>query len=320
VGLSEADRELIRILQIDGRSPYVELGRAVGLPEKSVRRRVNDMRRAGIIHITTVSNPEMLGYQVAAMVGVTCTQRQPSELAIEFAKIDVVDYVAVTTGRFDVMVELFCSSLSHLRDTVEQEIRGVPGVEGVEILPYLSLSFQQGVFQRGEGRPPAPRSPVEPPAQVDRDILAYLGADGRMSLHAIAEQLEISEAQVRRRFNRMRDSGTVRVMAITNPMTLGFETIALTGINVGNGESAEAVARRLAEVVQVSYIAMCAGRYEILAEFICLTLPELQQLLAEQVRQIPGVERAEPFVYLGLHYKPLRPAASDRGPSTLFVF
>jgi DNA-binding Lrp family transcriptional regulator len=320
VGLSDADRELIRMLQIDGRSPYVDLARAVGLPEKTVRRRVSDMRREGLIHITTVSNPEMLGYQVAAMVGVRCSQRQPSELALEFTKIEVADYVAVTTGRFDIMVELFCSSLMHLRDVVEEQIRAVGGVETVEILPYLSLSFQQGVFQRGEGRPPAPRSPIEPPAQVDRDILARLGADGRTSLHAIAEQLDISEAQVRRRFNRMRDSGTVRVMAITNPMTLGFETIALTGINVGPGGSPEDVAERLSEVVQVSYIAMCAGRYDILAEFVCLTLPELQELLTRDVRTIRGVEAVEPLIYLGLHYKPLRPAASDGSPSPVFVF
>ncbi|MEA2361365.1 MAG: hypothetical protein QOD71_510 [Thermoleophilaceae bacterium] len=320
VGLSETDRELIRMLQIDGRSPYVDLARAVGLPEKAVRRRVSEMRRDGVIHITAVSNPEMLGYQVAAMVGVKCSQRKPSELAVELTEIEVVDYVGVTTGRFDIMVELFCSSLAHLRDVVEEQIRGVRGVETVEIHPYLSLSFQQGVFQRGEGRPPAPRSPVEPPAQVDRDILAHLGVDGRMSLHAVAEQLGVSEAQVRRRFNRMRDSGTVRVMAITNPMTLGFETIALTGINVGPGGSPDEVADRLSEIIQVSYIAMCAGRYDILAEFVCLTLPELQELLTRDVRTIRGVEAVEPLVYLGLHYKPLRPAASDGSSSPVFVF
>ena len=129
VGLSEADRELIRILQRDGRTPFVELTRAVGLPEKNVRRRVAELRKSGIIHITAVSNPEMLGYRVAALICVNCVHRLPSEVASEFAELDVVDYVIVTTGRFDVMVEVFCLSLAHLRETAEEQIRGVAGVE-----------------------------------------------------------------------------------------------------------------------------------------------------------------------------------------------
>jgi DNA-binding Lrp family transcriptional regulator len=319
-GLSATDRELIRLLQIDGRMPYVDLGRAVGASEKSVRMRVRELREAGIIYITTVSNPEILGYETAAFLCITCDGRSPSELAAEIALIDAVDYVIVTTGRFDLMVEVFCAGLTDLREVVETRVRTIPGVAAVEVLPFLSIEFQQGAFARGEGSElPQVKPSVEPPTQVDRDIVAQLSRDGRMSLYTVANRIGVSEAQVRRRLTRMRAAGAVVIMAITNPMTLGFDTIAIVGIRLAKHSSSAEVAAELSRLSPVSYVAICAGRYDLLVELVCFTPADLQALLDEQVRPLEGVERLEPFLYLGLHYKPLRPA-TGREAGTLFAF
>jgi Lrp/AsnC family transcriptional regulator for asnA, asnC and gidA len=314
VGLSDVDRKLIGLLQADGRTPFVDLARATGIREKAVRQRVQELRDSGVIHITAVSSPEVLGYSTIAMIGLRCRGEAPSAVAAKLAAVATVDYVIVSTGRFNLFVEVFCRSLPDMRETLEREILPMPGIEGVEVFPYLRLPYQEGVFEVGGSAPGVVSPPPEPPEQIDREIVAQLSTDGRMSLHTVARNLGVSEAQVRRRLQRLRDSGAVRVMAITNPMTLGFETIALAGLRVSSGSSVRELADVLAGIPQVSYVAVCAGRYDILVELVCQTLQELDTLLDERMRRLAGVSSIEPHLYLGLLYKPLGPAG--RGPES----
>jgi Lrp/AsnC family transcriptional regulator for asnA, asnC and gidA len=313
VGLSDVDRRLIGLLQVDGRTPFVDLARAVGIHEKAVRVRVQELRESGVIHITAVSSPEVLGYSTMAMIGLTCEGVAPSAIAARLAGVATVDYVIVATGRFNLFVEVFCRSLTDMRETIEREIVPMPGIKGVEVFPYLRLHYQEGMFEVGHGDVPVISPPPEAPEQIDREIVAQLSTDGRMSLHTVARTLGVSEAQVRRRLQRLRDTGAVRIMAITNPMTLGFETIALAGLRVSGGTSVRELADVLARIPQVSYVAVCAGRYDILVELVCQTLLELDTLLDERMRRLAGVSSIEPHLYLGLMYKPLRPAVHS-GP------
>jgi Lrp/AsnC family transcriptional regulator for asnA, asnC and gidA len=314
VGLSDVDRELIRLLQLDGRRSYAELARALGVAEKKVRRRLTELRDSGIIYITAVADPSVLGYRTVAMLGIRAGRRAPSDVARDLTTIDAVDYVILSTGRYDVFAEVFCRNLNELRDIVEGTVRVVDGVDDVEIFPYLRLHYQEGAF----GAPDAEATLTHVPSdisvdQVDRAIVAHLSEDGRVPLQRVAERLETSEAQVRRRLKRLQDWGALRVMAITNPMSLGFEAIAKLGITVAPGYSVAEFADTLADVESTSYVALCAGRFDILSEAVCVTTEELASVIDDEIRTIPGIARCEVFIYLGLHYKPLRPATLLEG-------
>jgi Lrp/AsnC family transcriptional regulator for asnA, asnC and gidA len=309
VGLSEVDRQLIALLQLDGRRSYAELAREVGIAEKKVRRRLTELRESGVIYITAVADPSVLGYRTVAMLALRAGRRAPSDIARELRAIDAVDYVIVSTGRFDLFAEVFCRNLTELREIAEGSIRVVEGVEAVEIFPYLRLHYQEGAFRAPD--PAASLTPVPSDIQVDRvdrAIVAQLSEDGRIPLQRMAERLQTSEAQIRRRLKRLQASGALRVMAITNPMSLGFEAIAKLGISVAPGHSVADVADVLADVEAISYVALTAGRYDLFAEAVCINSEELASVIDNQVRVVPGVARYEAFIYLGLHYKPLRPA------------
>jgi Lrp/AsnC family transcriptional regulator for asnA, asnC and gidA len=300
VGLSPEDRELIQSLQADGRAPYAQLARELRRPEKAVRARVQELIDDGVIDITTVASPEVLGYGVVAMVGVTVRDRRPTEVADDLATIDLVDYVVVTTGRFDLFVEVYCHSLVHLREVVEGQIRSRNGVWGVEVMPYLKLYYQQ---RAGLNR----RFDLEEP--VDSELMAALSTDGRMPLRAVAQRVGVSETQVRRRLSRLRDSGALRIQAITNPMSLGFDTMAFAGISVRPGHPVQGVADGLAGIPQVTYVAVCAARFEILVELACLDAQELAAVVDSGVRGVDGVDKVELFLYLRLEYKRILPAS-----------
>ncbi|HWF73918.1 MAG TPA: Lrp/AsnC family transcriptional regulator [Solirubrobacteraceae bacterium] len=312
--LSEFDRSLIRLLQEDGRRSYARLATELGVAEKTVRRRVLELRASEIIEITTVADPELMGYRTIAIVGVCVTPDQHvSEVAKLLAGVTGAFYVVVVTGRYNILVEISCVDTDHLLTIIDAEIAAVPGVSSYEILPYLRLDYQNPSFEaatrKARGSDSLRRGPVSFD-DTDRQIIALLHDDGRIPYQTMAREIGVSESQVRARVKRMVDSGAVRIMALTIPRGVGFETVALIGINVTGGVQAEPTATELAQLPSVIYVAICAGRFDLLAEVVCTNPQDLLQLLDTQIRSLPGVAHTEPWIYLKLHYRSVQPATA----------
>jgi DNA-binding Lrp family transcriptional regulator len=310
VELPEIDRKIIRNLQVDGRRPYVRIAEDVGIDEKTVRRRTTELRDKGIIDITTVTDPSLLGYGAIALCGLTVEiSATPSEVAAELALIDAVDYVVVATGRYDVILEVLCRDAADLLQVIEQKIRAVAAVRTCETFPYLWLHYQQQQWEAAQsdldrdGRMEGAK-PLDP---IDQQLVKVLNEDGRAPFRQIADQLGISESQVRQRVNQLTGSGAVRVMAITNPFNLGFRRLAWLGVSVGSGASAREVVERLSRVPSIAYLAVCAGRFDILAEAVCIDDRDLLRVLDRDIRPMVVVRQVETWVFLEAHYKRLRP-------------
>jgi Lrp/AsnC family transcriptional regulator for asnA, asnC and gidA len=133
---------------------------------------------------------------------------------------------------------------------------------------------------------------------VDRKIIGVLQTDGRCPYGTIAEQVGLSEAAVRRRVQRLREAGIMEIVAITDPLQLGFSREALVGIRVQG--DVRLVADKLASIDEVSYVVLCAGSFDILAELVTADDDSLVHLLNDAIRSIPGVTEVETFVYLKL--------------------
>jgi Lrp/AsnC family transcriptional regulator, regulator for asnA, asnC and gidA len=133
---------------------------------------------------------------------------------------------------------------------------------------------------------------------VDRKIIGHLQQDGRRSYGAIAEDVGLSEAGVRRRVQRLRDSGVMQIVAITDPLQLGYGREALVGIRV-HGD-VRLVADQIAAIDEANYVVMTAGSFDIIAELIAVDDDALVHLLNDSIRSIPGVTEVETFLYLKL--------------------
>ena len=141
---------------------------------------------------------------------------------------------------------------------------------------------------------------TEPPIldDVNKRIIDQLQQDGRMSYATLAKQIGLSEAAARQRVQRMLDSGVMQIVAVTDPLTLGFRRQVMIGMKV-EGDM-RTVAEALAAIPEVDYVVVCAGGYDLLAEMVCVDDDHLLSLLNEQIRSIPGVRSTETFVYLKL--------------------
>jgi Lrp/AsnC family transcriptional regulator for asnA, asnC and gidA len=138
--LDDISRSIIEQLQQDGRRSYTAIGEAVGLSEAAVRQRVQRLLAAGVMQIVAVTDPLRLGFRRQAMVGVKCGG-DLQEVADELAKLPEVDYVVITAGSYDIILELVCEDDDHLLRLLRQ-VRAVPAVLSTDTFVYLQLRKQ----------------------------------------------------------------------------------------------------------------------------------------------------------------------------------
>lgn len=134
---------------------------------------------------------------------------------------------------------------------------------------------------------------------VSKAIIEQLQTDGRRSYAEIGKAVGLSEAAVRQRVQRMTDAGVMQIVAVTDPLQLGFYRQAMIGIRA-SGDT-RALADAIAEIPQIDYVVLTAGSFDILAEVVCESDDELIALLNDRVRNLDGVLTTETFVYLKLH-------------------
>src|SRR3982750_3558755 len=130
---------------------------------------------------------------------------------------------------------------------------------------------------------------------VNKRIIEQLQRDGRMSYAALAKIVGLSEAAVRQRVQRLLDTGVMQIVAVTDPLTLGFARQVMIGVKVqGNLRT---VAAALAKVPEIDYVVICAGGYDLLVELVCTDDEHLLHLLNDAIRTVPGVTVTETFMY-----------------------
>jgi Lrp/AsnC family transcriptional regulator for asnA, asnC and gidA len=139
--LDDVSKAIIEQLQQDGRRSYAAIGKVVGLSEAAVRQRVQRLIEGGVMQVVAVTDPLELGFARQAMVGVRVSG--PVEpVADALAELDEVDYVVVTAGAYDLLVEVVCESDEHLLELISGQIRAIESVASTETFMYLSLRKQ----------------------------------------------------------------------------------------------------------------------------------------------------------------------------------
>lgn len=138
--LDEISKRIIEQLQLDGRQSYAAIGKAVGLSEAAVRQRVQRLHETGVMQIVAVTDPLTLGFRRQAMIGLKC-DGDLSQVADDLAGMDEIDYLVLTAGSFDLLLEVVCEDDDHLLEILSR-VRAVPSVTSTETFVYLKLRKQ----------------------------------------------------------------------------------------------------------------------------------------------------------------------------------
>jgi Lrp/AsnC family transcriptional regulator, regulator for asnA, asnC and gidA len=133
---------------------------------------------------------------------------------------------------------------------------------------------------------------------IDKAIIRELQLDGRTPYAKLGPAVGLSQAAVRQRVQRLIENGVMQVVAVTDPLMLGFTLEAMIGVEVDG--DLRAVASKVAQVDNVDYVVVVTGRFDLVVEVVCRDHEELLHLINDVIRAIPGVRATETFPYLHL--------------------
>lgn len=133
--------------------------------------------------------------------------------------------------------------------------------------------------------------------EIDRKIIEALQIDGRRPFTKLAAELGISEASVRQRVSNLINTQVMQIVAVTNPVKLGYSMAGMIGIRV-SGERLFEVAEQIAAFDEVIYLIICAGSFDLLAEVVCQDNDHLLRFLTEKLYKVEGVQQTETYMYL----------------------
>ncbi len=140
--VSALDKRIIEHLQQDGRRPFTQIAAELGVSEAAVRARTNRLVERGILQVVGVTDPLKLGFHQQAMIGVRCERDRLLQVAEAVSGFPEVDYVVITAGTFDLLIEVVCEDNDALLAFLTQRLRAVEGVRETETFVYLRMVKQ----------------------------------------------------------------------------------------------------------------------------------------------------------------------------------
>jgi Lrp/AsnC family transcriptional regulator for asnA, asnC and gidA len=150
--LDSVDRKIIAHLQYNGRMPFTDIAAQIGISEGAVRRRFKQMRGDGVLQIVGIAEPQMLGWNVAQMIGISAQAGHVEAVAQEIARFPEVSYLFQATGGFDLFAEVFCRDMDHFVSFLNEKLQQIPGVEQTET--FMILKMYKLSYRWGEAEPP----------------------------------------------------------------------------------------------------------------------------------------------------------------------
>lgn len=154
---------------------------------------------------------------------------------------------------------------------------------------------------------------------TDLQIIAALQINGRANHADLAKVIDLSQAAIRLRVNRLIESGVLDIVAVTDPLSIGFTVQAMVGITVDG--DIEEISQKIGALDSAVYVVLTAGRFDLLVEVLCADNNHLVEILNE-LRALDGVVTLEAHTYLRLAKQTYAwgiPPATARRPNTASI-
>lgn len=143
--MDDIDRHILQLLQEDGRAPFTQLAKKVGLSETAVRFRYKNLVEQGVVRTVSIVDPYALDFQAPAIINIDVEPGQIETVARQIAELPETAYLIVTLGPYDLLAEVYCRNLKHLTELVTHRIQAIPGVRSTEtsmVAQVYKLSYR----------------------------------------------------------------------------------------------------------------------------------------------------------------------------------
>jgi DNA-binding Lrp family transcriptional regulator len=307
------DRQILRLLRNDARRPNAEIARLAGVSVPTVRKRLDRLRQSGVLRVIGLLDPVATGFPVDVFLALRLRHGRAAEVGRRLAAINNVAFVGHTTGRFNMLVEAFFADTVSLLDFCTQAITAEQGVLSAETYHILTVDKFNYMWDLPDNldRPP----PLDPGSynvngvkraltpvdldEVDRQIIRLLTDDGRRPNAEVARAVGVSEPTVRKRIDRLKQIGVLRIIGLLDPAATGFPVYAMILVEVTNSLIRQ-VGARLAGMERVANVSYITGPAQIWCEAMLPSNEALYSFLTVDLASIEGIISTETVQVLSI--------------------
>lgn len=308
--LADVDRRIVAALQRDGRLPWARVAAQTGVSESTAARRGTRLLNSGAVTIAAIPDPLRTGLGHPVLVALSTVPGQSDQLAWDLAARSDVRFVGILAGETDVLAEVVVPSVRDIAGVVFREIADHPAVRSTRtetVLHTVKVSYD---WTLPNNAAPAERGPADPertdpdpgqasPATIaegsshsldalDSELVLALNRDGRSTYSELAAVTGLTEAQVSRRVTGLVERRAIVFATLLDPAMMGYEVEAFVYLKVELRHLRDTSAA-LAGQRGVRYLALTAGRFDIVAEVVLRDISALLAFQLDVLAHLPGL-------------------------------
>lgn len=290
IDLSDLDLRLIKLLESDPRSTQSGLAAKLGISRPTVGSVMQKLLESKVIRTVCLADHVALGYTDSVVFGINTMPGSMLGVADQLASLTQIHYVALCAGPFDVMAWGLFKGTSEVLDFITEGLGKVRGLSRFETVMCQEVKISPSLLSDTEGY-----RPVEKQASLDQLDMAIIGTlqrDSRQTAADLAASLGTSKPTILRRMKRLHDEGVIRLVTMVDPMALGYGVVVSTGLKASPDRIME-VAEAVGNHRNVHSVALCTGRYDVLAWITFRDRREMMDVLSGELGKIRGIRSME---------------------------
>ncbi len=297
IDLSDLDLRLIRLLESEPRSTQSGLAAKLGISRPTVGAVMQKLVDSRVIRTVCLADHVALGYTDSVIFGISTAPGRMLRVAEDVASLSAIHYVALCAGPFDVMAWGLFKNGAQVLEFLAGGLGRVRGMSRVETVLCQEVKISPALLSTDEGYRPCTREAALD--RLDRAIIGALQRDSRQTAADLAGKLNTSKPTILRRMKRLHDEGIIRLVTMVDPQALGYKLVVSTGLKVAPDRISE-VAEAVGNHRNVHSVALCTGRYDVLAWMTFRDRPEMMEVLNGQLGKIRGIRSMETVTSLKL--------------------
>jgi DNA-binding Lrp family transcriptional regulator len=290
-GLDKIDIRLVTELESDARQTYRDLANKLGMNRITVANKINNLVDNDVIGFVCLPDPLALGYEFAVYLAINAQPAQLNNVANRLATSPQIFSTWLCTGRFNIGAFALFRKRRELSDFISNELGTIDGLY-VETLGLLEIVKAVARFLSDEKESQYLEGPRHNPDELDLKLIRELQSDARQKPNSLAKKLGTNETTVLRRIQRLVNERVILIRVGINPSVVGYEGSAYLGMKCDPAKIRE-VADAVASYKQVGYVAVCAGRYDILTFVWYKKMSDLRRFITVELGAIPGLREIE---------------------------
>ncbi len=269
----------------------------LGLSRDTVRSRLERLLSARAVRIVGVADPMSVGFTTSVIMGINVRPDRLLAVAERLASLAPVQHLMLCMGRFDIIAYGLFQRRTDFLDFLVGHVGHMAGVLHIEnMLTLRNIKIFGPLLSDGDGTHPG-RDPAPALDPLDYALMRELQTDARQNSRCLAQKLGTSQSTVLRKIQALQSGGIMRMAALVNPVVLGYEGVASIGMKFDPARLDEG-ARVIGSCRNVQTVAVCAGRYDVMAWAMFRELGDLSEFITVELGSVPGLQHLEAMTSL----------------------